>query len=82
MTAQKHTLVPYRYRARLERTERIGATKGHTAEHHMHLRGTLHPDPHTHAAATELAQNKLQPFLNQGWRLTSLVVNAYGEEDA
>jgi hypothetical protein len=94
---QEHTTVPFRYRARLAWAEKVPTrpepegrrrqfgdkewTATATADHSLVISGWLHPREYTHAAATALAQEKLDPFMVMGWTIESLVVSGYHAKD-
>lgn len=87
VVTEKPSTVGFSYRARLQLWDRVNdpdgdRDKGKTVYHHMHLLGRVHPEPYNHATAVALTQQKIQPLLDLGWRIESLIVNAYDTKDA
>lgn len=94
MTPEHHSSVPFRYRAALELTELIPAEEyvgfslkekratKKAVTHRLRIAGRLHPAEYVHEQAVALANQKLQPFRDLGWRVLSLIVTASDEKDA
>jgi hypothetical protein len=83
--------VGYSYAAELERDEKVDKLKyelvgdertlvpaGNARQtHRMAVSGKVHPEPYNHPSAVVLAQRKLQPLVDLGWRIETLRVEAY-----
>lgn len=88
----EHSGVPFRYRVRLRYSQRIPKRTSGRGEvekfantyvdHLMHMSGPVHSEPYGHDAAQAMVRTLLAPYLALGWRIESLVVNAYDEKDA
>lgn len=76
MTGEKHSTVPFAFRARLEIQRRIDQKLVTTGSK---VTGSVHPETYTVKAATELVFDQIAETM-PGWRIMVLQVRMYDEE--
>jgi hypothetical protein len=76
---EKHSTVPYSYRARLLHSFRVGPERGEMTREAITMTGHVHPEPYDHATAVACAQDRLKLLVDAGWDVVDLRVLAYGE---
>lgn len=81
VTPEKFDVIHYRYEAKLDRYRRVPTDKGTEKRGtyaHATISGRIYPHPYSHPLAVAIAQQELQPLVDKGWRIQSLIVTNGG----